>query len=250
MKLSLLRILLLLALFVGNVVGDEVRIAAAASLTEVLQEIGTAFEQSTGDKPLFDFAASSTLARQIQAGAPLDLFFSADEEKMDQLEKSGLLVPGTRASILSNSLVIVVENASSLAITAPKDLTAAGISKIAIAQPDTVPAGIYARKYLEKAGLWETLAPRIVPCENVRAALAVVDAGNADAAIIYKTDAAISARVRVAFDIPAADSPRISYPVALLSDAPHAASARRFIDFLGTKEAKAAFKNRGFSVRP
>ena len=175
----------------------DVMVFAAASLSDALKEISTSYEKASGDRIFFNFGGSSTLARQIQEGARADLFFSADEEKMDQLETNGSSARRARRSLLSNSLVIAAEEFSSYKTV--EDLRRA--KRIAIAEPNTVPAGIYARKYLEKAGLWAELKDRIVPTENVRAALAAVESGNAEAAIVYKTDAAISKKVKVAFEV-------------------------------------------------
>ena len=164
----------------------------------------------------FNFGASSTLARQIEEGAPADLFFSADEAKMDALEKKELLLPGTRRSLLSNSLVLVVPADASAAPKSAADLVKPEFKKIALAEPQTVPAGIYAREYLQKLGLWDAVKEKVVPTENVRAALAAVESGNVEVGIVYKTDSLISKKVKVAVEVPAAEGPKISYPIAVV----------------------------------
>lgn len=226
----------------------ELNVSAAASLTDALREISTTYEKQGGDKIVLNLGASSTLARQIQEGAPADLFLSADEEKMNGLETRKLLLPGTRKSVLSNTLVIVVPEDSSLKITGPKDLAGPSIRALALAEPQTVPAGIYAKEYLRKLGLWSKVIDRVVPTENVRAALAAVESGNADAGIVYKTDARIAKRVRVAWEIPRAEGPVISYPFAVLAGSARPDAARKFLAYLESPAALAVFRKHGFLI--
>lgn len=225
----------------------EVRVSAAASLREALEEIATAYERASCDDIVFSFGASSLLARQIEAGAPADLFLSADEAKMDALASRGLVVPQTRFSVLSNSLVIVVPKSGGAKLSTARQL--ATLRSIAIAEPSSVPAGVYARLWLQRLGLWERIAPRVVPTDNVRSALAAVESGNVDAAIVYKTEALISKRVRIAFEVPRAEGPAISYPFALLQDASQPAAARRFLTHLRSRPALQTFARYGFVVR-
>jgi molybdate transport system substrate-binding protein len=226
---------------------EEVMVFAAASLAEALGQIGGVYERQRPEiDVVFNFAASNALARQIQAGAPADVFFSADEAKMNGLEKKGLLSPGTRRSVLSNSLVIVVHRDSRLSLSGVADLAAAKVGSIALAESQTVPAGIYAKEYLKTQGLWSKLIDKVIPTENVRAALAAVESGNVDAGIVYKTDAALSKHVRVAYDVPAADGPRISYPVAVLKESRRIAAAKQFVEFLDSEAALALFRRYGF----
>ncbi len=211
----------------------EVRVLAAASLTDALQDIARQYEKTSGDKIVFSFGASSLLARQIEAGAPADLFLSADERSMNRVRTAA------RVSVLSNQLVIVI----------PRDAKAVPLTSvrtIALAEPSSVPAGIYAREWLEKRGLWDAVRAKIVPTDNVRGALGAVAAGNADAAIVYRTDAKISKSVRVAQFI--TDGPRISYPFALLQDAEQPRAARRFLAYLQSKPARDTFVRYGFDV--
>lgn len=230
----------------------EVHVFAAASLTDALKEIAAAYETQSGDRVRFNFGASSQLARQIEEGAPADIFFSADEVKMDMLEKNGRIDSETRTSRLSNTLVIVVaanaDRDGPPAIRSAKDLTDARIQRIALADPRAVPAGIYAREYLEKLNLWQAVAPRVVPTENVRAALAAVEAGNVEAGIVYKTDAAISKKVRVAHEIPRNEGPEIRYPTAVVRASRHPEAARRFLENFGSPGATKVFEKHGFIV--
>ena len=232
MNVRLLLIAMLLALPLH---AAEVRVFAAASLTNALEEIERKYESATRDDLVFNFGASSTLARQIEEGAPADLLLSADE-----LVRTTRL--GERASVLSNTLVIVTLDKR---VKHPRDLV--GL-KLALAEPSTVPAGIYARTYLQKLGLWERVKKNVIPTDNVRAALAAVEAGNADAAIVYRTDALISKEVRVAYAVPRAEGPRIAYLFAMVKDAEQPTAARRFFAYLRSKPALDVFRKHGFDV--
>ena len=227
----------------------EVVVFAAASLTDSLKEIASTYAKQSGDRILFNFSASSMLARQIEEGAPADLFFSADEAKMDGLEKKGLIVKETRKSRLSNSLVIVIARDHGAAIGGPGGLATDKVKRIAIAEPTTVPAGIYAKEYLQKQNLWPAVEAKVIPTENVRAALAAVESGNVEAGIVYRTDAAISRKVKTAYEVPAKDGPDISYPVALAKLAKQPEAAKKFLVYLGSDEAAAVFERSGFVIR-
>jgi molybdate transport system substrate-binding protein len=249
MKTTLRLFIALIALAMAHCPAAEIYVSAAASLTDALKEVSAAHEKKTGDKILLNFGASSFLALQIEHGAPADVFFSADEAKMDGLEKKGLIDTSTRKSLLSNTLVIVVFAEDGDSVLTPKDLLSPGIKRVALAETKTVPAGIYAKEFLQKQNLWAAIQSKIVPTENVRGALSAVEAGNADAAIVYKTDAAISKKVKIACEIPAHDAPAISYPVAALKDAKNRASAKAFLKYLESSDASAVFRKFGFIVK-
>lgn len=240
--------LVALVLGAAAVHATEITVFAAASLSDALREIGTAYERDHGDRVVFNFGASSTLARQIGEGAPADVFFSADEATMDGLERRGALLAGTRVRLLSNTLAVVVAADSPLRIEKPQDLAGAGVRLLALAEPQSVPAGIYAQAYLRRVGVWRDLSDRVVPTESVRGALAAVESGDADAAIVYQTDAAISSRVRVAYQVPAADSPGIAYPAAVIRSSAHPDLARAFVDALAQPAALDVFRRFGFLV--
>ncbi|HYC89722.1 MAG TPA: molybdate ABC transporter substrate-binding protein [Thermoanaerobaculia bacterium] len=223
-------LLLLLALPLS---AAEVRVLAAASLTDALQEIARAYEKQSGDRIVFSFGASNLLARQIAAGAPADLFLSADEASMNRVQTS------VRVNVLSNTLVVIGKP-----IRRPRDLV--NLKSIALAEPSSVPAGIYARQWLERLRLWDAVKPKVIPTDNVRSALAAVASGNADAAIVYKTDARISKKVRVTYVV--RDGPRITYPFAVLRGAEQPAAARRFLAYLRGKPALDTFARHGFDV--
>ncbi len=229
----------------------QIRVFAAASLADALQEIARPYESSSGDKILFNFAGSNLLARQIEEGAPADIFFSADDFTMDSLDRHGWIISGTRRVRLSNTIVIVLPLGNPPGVVRqPADLTNAAIRRIAVADPQAVPAGVYARTRLQSPGLWTNIASKIVPTENVRGALAAVESGNVEAGLVYKTDAAISRKVRVACELPSAGAPEIHYPLALVRDTRQRIAAERFLRHLASREADSVFAKLGFIVRP
>ncbi len=223
----------------------EVLVSAAASLTDALTEIARVWQQETGTHAALNFGPSSGLARQIVNGAPVDLFLSADETQMDAVAQAGQLEAASRVDLLTNQLVVIMP-AGARPIASVRDLTAASIRRVALADPEAVPAGVYARRYLESLELWTDLAPKVVPTLDVRAALAAVDSGNADAAFVYRTDAAIARRAVTVFRVPLADGPRITYPAAVVKSASHAAAARAFLAYLRGPKARAVFERCGF----
>ena len=227
---------------------EDITVFAAASLTDALKEIGAAYEKSSGDKVVYNFAASNTLETQIKAGAPADLFFSADEPKMNDLEKAGLVAKESRKDLLSNSLAIVVPSDSTATLTSVKELAGDKFKKIALGETKSVPAGIYARQYLEKIGIWAQVEPRVIPSESVRAALAAVETGNVDAGIVYTTDALHSKKVKIAYEVPAAEGPAITYPIALVAESKHAEAAKKFLAYLKQPDARKVFEKYGFLV--
>jgi molybdate transport system substrate-binding protein len=226
-------------------------VLAAASLQESMTAAADAWAAKGHPRPVVSFAASSALARQAAAGAPADLFVSADEEWMDDLQKRGLLVPGTRAELLGNRLVLVAGQGDARAVPlGPRTPLAAmlGDGRLAMADPASVPAGRYGKAALEKLGVWAQVSPKVVRAENVRAALALVERGAAKYGIVYATDARASRSVRVAGVFPAGSHPPIRYPIARLkaSASPDAEGFRRF---LLSREGKAIFARFGFLTR-
>jgi molybdate transport system substrate-binding protein len=222
----------------------DVRLFAASSLTDALSEIDALFEAShPGVHVVPQFGGSSDLARQILAGAPADLFFSADERQMDRVARAGLVDEASRRDLLSNQLVIIEARRSRTKLGVPADLLR--VEHVAMADPEAVPAGVYARRYLETAGLWATLAAKVVPTLDVRGALAAVASGNVEAGLVYRTDASIEPRVRVVYEIPRDEGPEILYPVAVMRQA-SSESAIAFVRFLGAAEAGRIFEKFGF----
>ncbi|MEI9928544.1 MAG: molybdate ABC transporter substrate-binding protein [Sphingomonas sp.] len=223
-------------------------VLAAASLQESMSAAADAWAKEGHARPVISFAASSALARQVAAGAPADLFVSADEEWMDDLQHRGLLASGTRADLLGNRLVLVAPRADTRGVMlGPRSPLAAmlGNGRLAMADPDSVPAGRYGRAALDRLGIWGQIAPRVVRAENVRAALALVERGAAQYGIVYATDARASALVRVAGVFPPGSHPPIRYPIARLRTAtsPDAEGFRRF---LLSARGKAIFARFGF----
>jgi molybdate transport system substrate-binding protein len=223
---------------------DEISLFAAASLTDALQEAAKGFETATGHTVSFNFGGSNDLARQIRAGAPADLFFSADLAQMLALEKDGRVSPVDRIDTLSNTLTVVVPKDGRLKIASASDLRS--VPHLALANPEAVPAGVYARQYLEAAGVWAAVKGQVVPTLDVRAALAAVEAGHAEAGIVYRTDAALAKRVRVAFEVPREQGPKIVYPLSLVQGAKPAAILLR--DYLVSDAARAIYEKHGFLV--
>ena len=225
---------------------DELVIAAAASLTDVLREIGKLHGSRSHNKITFSFGASSILARQILEGAPVDFFFSADLEKLGWLDRNGQIEPGTTKKLLSNRLVMVVPKNSAMSIGSPADLLRPDVIKIALAEPSTVPAGIYAREFLEGEGIWERISSKIVPVANVRATLATVGWGNVDVGIVYRTDAAISDEVKIVYEVPGEKGPDITYLAALVKDSKNIKTAHDLLEFVSGDDARKIFETYGF----
>ena len=221
-------------------------VSAAISLTDALLEIERAYTAAGGGPLRFNLAGSNVLARQIANGAPADLFISADLVQMRYVEQAGAVAPGSSALyLLSNALAIVTPPARA-PIRTVHDLAQASVRRIAIGDPAAVPAGFYAKQYLERVGLWGTLQPKLLPLTNVRAALAAVENGGADAAIVYHSDATASNRVVLAFVVPDADAPRIVYPAAIVKAAKNRAGAEKFLAFLRGPEARLIFERLKF----
>ncbi len=238
---------LLLGLSLGPSVAraEDLHVLAAASLTEALKEAAAPWEKATGNKVVFNLGASNDLARQIRAGAPADVFFSADKLQMDGLERDGLVRAADRVDLLSNTLVVVVPVASPARLTAPADLTS--LKRLALADPQAVPAGVYARTWLESLGLWARVERQVIPALNVRAAVSAVESENAEAGIVYKTDAAISKRVKVAYEVPRAEGPAIVYPLAQVATSRKPATGA-FVRHLQSASAREVFVRFGFLV--
>ncbi len=225
-------------------------VLAAASLQESLTAAADAWAAKGHARPVLSFAASSALARQILAGAPADLFLSADEAWMDAVEKAGRLRPGTRATLLGNRLALIAPRASRVRLTPARGFPLAGAlggGRLAVADTRAVPAGKYAKAALTALGVWRSVAGRLAPAEIVRAALALVERGAAPLGIVYATDARASRDVRVVGTFPASSHPPIRYPVAVPKTSRHP-DAAAFRNFLMSKQGRAIFVRHGFSV--
>ena len=235
-------------LFSASARADEILVSAAASLTDVLKDIGKTYQSKSKHKIVLTLGPSNFLARQIDEGAPADMFFSADLAQMDFLEKNRRLEPGTRKNLLSNQLVIVAPADSKLAIASPIDLLRPDVKKIALADPVAVPVGVYTSKYLSEEGLWQKLKLKIVPVLDVRATLAAVESANVEAGFVYRTDAAISNKVKVVYHVPLDRGPKIVYPIAIVRDSKKKDAARDFMSYLSSPAGKAIFRKFGFAI--
>jgi molybdate transport system substrate-binding protein len=229
-----------------------VTVFGAASLKEALDEQAGRFEKSTGNHVIVAYGASNTLARQIEAGAPADLFISADLDWMNYLDQRHLLAPQTRVDLLRNTLVLIAPASSkaSVEIRPGFDLAGAlGDGKLAMANPDSVPAGKYGKRALEHLGAWSGVERKVAGAENVRAALALVSRGEAPFGIVYATDAVADRNVRVVGTFPADSHPAIVYPAALIS-AGKSVAARPLLDYLRSTAARPVWEKYGFRVAP
>jgi molybdate transport system substrate-binding protein len=230
---------------------QELTVFAAASLTDAMKDVSTLWTKA-GHPPLrMSFGASSTLARQIEQGAPVALFASADEKWMDYLAQKNLIVADTRKDLLGNDLVLVVPAEKPLHVTIGPSFDLMGLlganGRLATGDPAHVPVGIYAEQALKKLGWWDKVAPRLARTDDVRAALLLVERGEAPAGIVYATDAAVSKAVMLAGTFPASSHDPVSYPFAVVkaNDTPQ---ARALMTFLEGKQARAVFVQRGFKV--
>ena len=229
---------------------DEIIVFAAASMTNAMAEIETGFEAATGHDLIVSLAGSSALARQIQQGAPADIFISANPDWMDTLEADGLVEKGTRIDLLNNSLVLVAARTDAEPVVIGPELDLAGLlgqGRLAMALVDAVPAGIYGKAALESLGVWDDVAARVAQADNVRAALAFVATGEAPYGIVYATDAVAEDNVTVIGTFPADTHPPIVYPAADLANRDFPAEAE-FLAYLRGAEARAAFERQGFVV--
>jgi molybdate transport system substrate-binding protein len=233
----------------GGETPNSVTVFAAASLTDVLQDLASEYTKETGNKIELSFAASSTLARQIESGAHAHVFFSADQEWMDYLDQRGLIQKATRRDLIGNRLALVapVTNEIQLQIKPNFPLLAAlNGGRLATGDPDSVPVGRYARSALTNLGVWNDVADHLVRADNVRSALAFVARGEAPLGIVYETDARIDKRVRIVDLFPASSHPPITYPIALTKTA--GAKATAFVEFLRGSAGAAAFEKFGFII--
>ncbi|WP_336080270.1 molybdate ABC transporter substrate-binding protein [Thalassospira sp. CH_XMU1448-2] len=233
-----------------NAHAEDITVFAAASLTNAVTAAAKAYEQQSGDRIEISFASSSTLARQIAAGAPADMFISANQKWMDWLSEQDMIEADTRNNMVANGLVVIAPNDSAInaiSLTKDTDITAllGNDDRIAVGDPDHVPAGIYAQQALSYLGQWETLAPRLARADNVRAALALVERGEAPLGIVYRTDAAITQGVKIIGTFPDDSHPPITYPVALIKDAGNDSNAN-FLAWLLGDDAGKIFTDYGF----
>jgi molybdate transport system substrate-binding protein len=221
-----------------------VLVFAAASLADALTEAGKAYEAEGGGTVRFNYAGSNDLARQIEAGAPASVFISANQAQMDSLEKAGKVRAGDAFALVGNTLVVIEpKEGKARPVGSARDL--AGFERLSLADPAAVPAGVYAKTWLEHEGVWAQLSAKVVPALDVRAALAAVAAGNLPVGIVYATDALSSNKVRVVYRVPAPATPGLRYFAAPV--APVAPAAMAFVAFLKGPKAREIFARYGFT---
>jgi molybdate transport system substrate-binding protein len=241
------RMLVVIAAVVGlqKAPVPAITVSAAVSLTDALQEIAATYGKSGGQVNL-NLAASNVLSRQIVNGAPVDVFISADEAQMALVEKAGLMASGTRVPLLRNSLAIIVSTDRAVEVASAAALASDAVKRIAVGDLEAVPAGVYAKTYLQRIGLLAKLQPKLLPSSSVRAALSAVESGGADAGIVYVTDARASKRVRIGAVISGPDAPDIVYPACVIQSSTRREAAAAFLEFLQTEDAARVFERHGF----
>ncbi|PKU22898.1 molybdate ABC transporter substrate-binding protein [Telmatospirillum siberiense] len=241
----------ILPFLAGVPANAQVTVFAAASATDALNEIGKAFVAGGGKEIVPSYASSSTLAKQIENGAPANLFLSADERWMDYLADKGLLATGTRLNLLGNRVVLIAPKDSTVKVDIGPGFPLAkllGEGRLAVGDPSHVPVGAYTEAALKKLGVWDAVQGKLAPADSVRAALAFVERGETPLGIVYATDAAVTDKVKVVGVFPEDSHPPVVYPAALIKDK-DTADAKAFLAFLQGPEAKAIFQKYGFAVK-
>jgi len=250
-KLGLISLLLLLVVMGGCSNADhvELNVCAGVGLTDVLTEINELYMQVNNNVTITtNFASSGTLQQQIEQGAPADVFFSAASAQMDSLQKEGLILNETRRNLLNNNIVLIIPKGSHLGITSFETLATDRVERIAIGDPQFVPAGKYAQMVLDELGIAGQVEPKLVLGSDVRQVLTYVETGNVDAGIVFTTDALVSDKVEVVSAAPADINAKIVYPIAVIKTSKHPYIAEDYIDFLFSDQAKTVFGDYGFTV--
>jgi molybdate transport system substrate-binding protein len=233
-----------------NATTEIITVSAAASLTDAFKDIASQFEkENSGTNVSLNFGSSGNLRMQIEGGAPVDVFASADESQMNKLANKSLIVNSSRKDFARNSLVLIVPESSTLNITGVKDLTDPKVQKISIGNPDTVPVGKYAHLALTEAGLWSQLENKMVPAGDVKQVLTYVERGEVDAGFVYTTDAKIAAPGTIKIVTNVSVSTPVTYPIAVISSSKHKENAQKFLDFVIGKEGQKILKKYGFAVQ-
>ena len=250
LRWALLPALLLFAARPAAAQSSELVVSAAASLKESLTAIAAIYrKQKPNIAVRFNFASSGTLQRQIENGAPVDIFISAASKNMDDLARQNLIVPSSRRILAGNQLVLIVPRQSTLKLRSFRDLSKTEVQTIALGAPESVPAGKYAQQVLTKIGIWQSVEPKAVRAKDVREVLTQVEMGNVEAGIVYRTDAAISKKVRVVATAPAQFHGPIRYPFALIRSGENLKEARSFTQFLSSAAAKIILRRYRFVVK-
>lgn len=228
----------------------ELRVAAAASLADAMNELAAIYEKEHPNVKLtFNFGSSGALQQAIENGAQTDLFFSAAQKQMDALDKGGNLLLGTRKDLLENEVVLIVPKEGGKDLTSFEDLTKPDVQHVALGEPKGVPVGQYSEEILTKLGILDAVKAKAVYGSDVRQVLSWVETGDADAGLVYATDAAVSDKVRVTAKAPADSHKPVIYPAAVIKSTANAEAAKAFLEFTSTDEAKAVFEKYGFAVK-
>ncbi|WP_413167081.1 molybdate ABC transporter substrate-binding protein [Capilliphycus salinus ALCB114379] len=234
---------------VAQAAQTEMIVSAAASLTDVMKAIQPVYQQQNSSVKLtYNFASSGSLQQQIEQGAPVDVFISAAPRQMNELEQKGLLLSGTRKDLLNNGIVLVVPKRGNSSVKTFQDLTNGQVGKVAIGEPESVPAGRYAKEVLTSMNMYDKLQQKLVFAKDVRQVLTYVEGGNVDAGMVYTTDAKISDQVSIVATAPAGSHSPIIYPVAVIKDSKNPEAAKGFISFLSSNTAKSVFERYGFGL--
>jgi molybdate transport system substrate-binding protein len=231
----------------------ELNVSAATSTRDALLALEADYERDHFVDLVFNFGSSGDLSKQIVAAPKADVFLSADEKEMDKVDQAKLVATGTRKTLLSNQLVVIEPaDAPSIFTTPfePSQLADPKVQRLSLGNVETVPAGRYAKAWLEKVGVWTEVADRVLPAVDVRAALAAVESAGAQAGIVYRTDVARSKKARIVLAVPMEQGPKIAYPVAAIAGRPTEKEARAFVDFLTAERARPAFEGCGFVFLP
>ena len=252
LRYLLVCIVLLLSTVSASAQQPKLVIFAAASLKDALDEVNAAYQRDKGHETTVSYAASSTLAKQVEAAAPADIFISADLDWMDYLAKKNLIKPDARANLLGNQLVLIAPASSTVKLDIGRNFPLAqglGNGRLAIADPSAVPAGKYGKAALEALGVWSSVADRLAPAENVRATLLLVSRGEAPLGIVYRTDAAADKAVKIVGVFPAGTHPPIIYPIAVVATSTNPGAAG-YVACLRSPAARPIFEKQGFTVLP
>lgn len=224
----------------------ELMVSAAVSLTDALDEIKELYEKEHAVKLTYNLQGSGSLAQQIQQGAPVDVFISANQEWMDTLEDEELIISTTRQDITGNKLVLITGTASDMAYSSVEDINAEEIEQIAIGNPESVPAGAYAEQVLKKLNMWEAFEDKIVLAKDVRQVLTYVETANVDIGFVYESDALSSDKIEILATAEDGTHDPVIYPGAILSDTKHEKEATDFLTFMASKQAQTILEKHGF----
>lgn len=225
----------------------ELNISAAVSLKDALTEIQANYQKKSPNvKLVFNLGASGSLQKQIEQGAPADIFISAAPKQMDELEAKNMVNKATRKNLVENKLVLIVSEKSTLGLAKFEDLSKASVQKLSVGEPAVVPAGQYAQQVLQKMGIWDQLKDKTVYAKDVRTVLTYVETGNVEAGIVYKTDAAASNKVKIAATAPEGSHQSIIYPAAVLTGSKQQKAAEEFLAYMAGPEGKTVFEKYGF----